>query len=110
MRGGQGGCVFEQDISPSATGRLYASLPQSIIDLTASELGGGGITGDAARGWVREAIEKEPGRAQPLLQYSISAIVAPAAKVQMVKGLFSFGAATAAKYVLHKIKRALAKR
>jgi hypothetical protein len=40
-----------------------------------------------------------------LLRESVSALVAPAARAQMFKGLFSFGATTAAQYVRHKISR-----
>jgi translocator assembly and maintenance protein 41 len=113
--GGDKVMVIEQDMSPAARARVYSTLPESVIQLTANKLrGGGGVGGVVSKGdardFVAEAIERDPSQARPMLAHSISAIVRPAAKVQMVKGLFSFGAATAAKYVAHKIKRTFDKR
>lgn len=105
---GGGGKTIEQDTCPSARARIFSALPDSIIQITANKLRG--VGGGDARDFVAEAIERDPSQARPMLAHSISAIVRPAAKTQMIKGLFSFGAATAAKYVAHKIRRTFDKR
>lgn len=120
--------TFIQDTSPLSQARLLLSLPSAVL----SHVGHHAKIDDLiyhapssvpSNSSTPTAVDREErahrlaerlGRCRGLvadsLPVGISALVRPAARVQMVKGFLSFGVSTSLEYVRHKLSRALAPR
>mmetsp|Transcript_9031 Transcript_9031/g.30113 ORF Transcript_9031/g.30113 Transcript_9031/m.30113 type:complete len:269 (-) Transcript_9031:51-857(-) len=105
---------FEQDTSPMRRAALFTQLPQEILSRAARRCGlssqGEMMPMEAQRQELMTAISRKPDIVHDLLQDGISSIVTPAAKAQMIKGVFSFGLSTSVLYVLHKLSRGILRR
>uniref|UniRef100_A0A7S0HFJ2 Phosphatidate cytidylyltransferase, mitochondrial n=1 Tax=Hanusia phi TaxID=3032 RepID=A0A7S0HFJ2_9CRYP len=105
---------FEQDVSPIRRAELFTQLPQEILDRAAKRCNlisqAGSMTIEAQNEGLKNVIFSNPNIVKDLLHDSISSIVTPAAKAQMIKGFFSFGFSTSFTYVLHKLSRGVLRR
>ena len=107
--------LLSQDMSPGSRARLLLSLPTAVVAMATRFGHAGGGPSDLTRDKEREelladTIRRRPSFVTETLPVCLAGLVGPAARVQMVKGFFSFGMGTALEYIQHKLGRARAPR